>query len=262
MQIIVTVHSSKSLFAGMETGMEYSSKTNQELEQLIEQKDMDAACEMAQRCLEGSHGVEQNLNRAYQLFHRGESQGNRHAYEGLAYMYENGILFAQNLELARDYYTKAGIYKTDYAQEQVRVTNEERVAAAIAKAEAPTTVMVDKFGNSSIPSAAPSQAVSPAAPIPQAAPVSQAQPSASAVTGAPKVPIPPIYAASPTPSAAPVQPQAASQPAASAQSSEMAALAVRAAKEAAQAAGIAAQKAQEAARAAQEAAEYAQRIGC
>lgn len=154
--------------------MEYSNKTNQELEQLIEQKDMDAACEMAQRCLEGSHGVEQNLNRAYQLFHRGESQGNRRAYEGLAYMYENGILFAQNLELARDYYTKAGVYKTEFAEEQVRVTNAERVAAAIAKAETPSTVKVDKFGSPSIPSQVRTvAAVQPTAPAPAptAAPV-------------------------------------------------------------------------------------------
>jgi hypothetical protein len=213
----------------METGMEYSSKTNQELEQLIEQKDMDAACEMAQRCLEGSHGVEQNLNRAYQLFHRGEGQGNRRAYEGLAYMYENGILFAQNLELAKDYYTKAGVYKTDYAQEQVRVTNEERVAAAIAKAETPSTVKVDKFGNSSIQQ--------------------------------PKVPIPPIYASASAAAAtaAPVQPNVTSQAPVSSPEMDLAAMAASKAQEAVQAANAAAQKAQEAALAAQAAAEYAQK---
>ena len=98
--------------------MEYSSMTNEQLEQLIEQKDMDAACEMAERCLEGTHGVEQNLNRAYQLYHRGESQGNRRAYSGLGHMYEHGILFAQNIELAKKYYEKAGVQRTVFAEEK------------------------------------------------------------------------------------------------------------------------------------------------
>jgi hypothetical protein len=150
-------------------------------------------------------------------------------------MYENGILFAQNLELARDYYTRAGVYKTDLAEERVRVTNEERVAAAIAKAEAPSIVKVDKFGNSSIK-------VSETPSAPQAA--------------APTV--------SPTPQAvSPVPPQPVHVPAQaavpSAPGSDFAAMAAQKAQEAAQAASLAAQKAQEAAQAAQAAAEYAQK---
>ena len=88
--------------------MDYTKLTNQDLEQLIEQKDVEATCEMADRCLNGTYGVEQNLNRAYQLYHRAESKGSRRAYVGLAYMYENGILFGQNIELAKKYYAMAG----------------------------------------------------------------------------------------------------------------------------------------------------------
>ena len=100
--------------------MDYTKLTNQDLEQLIEQKDMEATCEMADRCLNGTYGVEQNLNRAYQLYHRAESKGSRRAYVGLAYMYENGILFGQNIELAKKYYEMAGVQKTEFAEVQER----------------------------------------------------------------------------------------------------------------------------------------------
>lgn len=98
--------------------MDYTKLTNQDLEQLIGQKDVEATCEMADRCLNGTYGVERNLNRAYQLYHRAESTGSKRAYAGLAYMYENGILFGQNIELAKKYYAMAGIEKTEFAEVQ------------------------------------------------------------------------------------------------------------------------------------------------
>ena len=61
--------------------MDYTKLTNQDLEQLIEQKDVEATCEMADRCLNGTYGVEQNLNRAYQLYHRAESKGSVHTLD-------------------------------------------------------------------------------------------------------------------------------------------------------------------------------------
>ena len=91
--------------------MDYTKLTNQDLE---------ATCEMADRCLNGTYGVEQNLNRAYQLYHRAESKGSKRAYVGLAYMYENGILFGQNIELAKKYYEMAGVEKTEFAEVQER----------------------------------------------------------------------------------------------------------------------------------------------
>lgn len=100
--------------------MDYTKLTNQDLEQLIEQKDLEATCEMADRCLNGTYGVEQNLNRAYQLYHRAESKGSKRAYIGLAYMYEHGILFGQNIELAKKYYAMADVEKTEFAEEQER----------------------------------------------------------------------------------------------------------------------------------------------
>ena len=100
--------------------MDYTKLTNQDLEQLIGQKDVEATCEMADRCLNGTYGVEQNLNRAYQLYHRAESKGSKRAYVGVAYMYENGILFGQNIELAKKYYAMAGVEKTEFAEVQER----------------------------------------------------------------------------------------------------------------------------------------------
>lgn len=233
--------------------MDYTNMSNQELEQLIEQKDMEATCEMAERCLNGTDGVEMNLNRAYQLFHRAEAQGNPRAYHGLAYMYEHGILFAQNLTLAKEYYEKAGIHKTEFAPEQVRLTNAEKVASAIAKAEAPKTVKVSSEEESAIETD-----TSSIQPESTAAPESVAAPE-------PAAPIQPEPATAPTLSrftaatpAAPVEPVPA-ETAVSAETAEAARMAGIKAQEAATKAHEAAVKAQEAAAAAQLAAEYAQK---
>lgn len=88
--------------------MDYSNATNEELEQLVNQKDGDAICELGERCMYGTKGHAKNLTRAYQLFHKGEKLGLKRAYLGLAQMYENGIYFAQNDDLASKYYQKAG----------------------------------------------------------------------------------------------------------------------------------------------------------
>lgn len=89
--------------------MDYSSATNEELEQLVNQKNGDAICELAQRCMYGTKGHEQNLTRAYQLLHKGEKQGLAGAYLGLAEMYKKGLYFAKNEEVAEEYYKKSGM---------------------------------------------------------------------------------------------------------------------------------------------------------
>ena len=89
--------------------MDYSKATNEELEQLVNEKNGDAICELAERCMNGTNGHPQNLNRAYQLFHKGEKMGLSRAYMGLGTMYQNGIYFARNENLAREYFAKAGV---------------------------------------------------------------------------------------------------------------------------------------------------------
>lgn len=88
--------------------MDYSSISNEELERLVNNKDGDAICELGERCLYGKNGHKVNLTRAYQLFHKGEKMGLSRAYIGLGEMYRNGWYMAQNEQLARDYYSKAG----------------------------------------------------------------------------------------------------------------------------------------------------------
>lgn len=89
--------------------MDYSNASNQELEQLVSNKDGDAICELAERCMYGRGGHEVNLTRAYQLFHKGEKMGMSRAYVGLGEMYRNGIFFAKNENIAAEYFNKAGV---------------------------------------------------------------------------------------------------------------------------------------------------------
>ena len=212
--------------------MDYSSMTNQELEQLIEQKDMEATCEMAERCLNGTDGVERNLNRAYQLFHRGESAGSTRAYQGLAFMYEHGILFAQNIPLAKEYYAKAGIEKTVFAEE---------------KPSKPHYVSMDASEN---------------APIASTLAATEAAPTMDAADPMAGVPVPPMAAVDPPVEAA-VPPMAAAPVNYGAEAAtvnqQMAEMAASKAQEAAEAARISSVKAQEAAAAADMAAEYARK---
>lgn len=222
--------------------MDYSSMTNQELEQLIEQKDMEAACEMAERCLNGTQGVERNLNRAYQLFHRGEGAGSTRAYQGLAFMYEHGILFAQNIPLAKEYYAKAGIEKTVFAEE---------------KPSTPHYVSMDASENVPIASTLAATEAAPtmeaAVPPMAAAPtMGTAVPPMAAVDPPVEAPVPPMAAA---PAAAPVNYGAE----AATVNLQMAEMAARKAQEAAEAARMSSVKAQEAAAAADMAAEYARK---
>lgn len=209
--------------------MDYSSMTNQELEQLIEQKDMEATCEMAERCLNGTQGVERNLNRAYQLFHRGENAGSTRAYQGLAFMYEHGILFAQNIPLAKEYYAKAGIEKTVFAEE---------------KPSTPHYVSMDASENVPIAS---TLAATEAAPT-----VEAAVPPMAAVAPAMAAAVPPMTAA-PTDAFVNYGAEAATE------KLQMAEMAASKAQEAAEAARMSSVKAQEAAAAADMAAEYARK---
>lgn len=89
--------------------MDYSNTSNQELEHLVNNKDGDAICELGERCMYGTRGHEVNLTRAYQLFHKGEKMGLSRAYIGLGEMYRNGIRFAKNENVAKEYYKKAGV---------------------------------------------------------------------------------------------------------------------------------------------------------
>lgn len=94
--------------------MDYAVKTAEELEILVNEKDMDAACELAKRYIHGTGGVAKNLSRAYQLYHKGEKRQHPGAFLGLAHMYEHGIYFAKNPVLAKEYYQKAGVEPPDH----------------------------------------------------------------------------------------------------------------------------------------------------
>ena len=89
--------------------MDYSNASNEQLEQLVNNKDGDAICELGERCLYGTKGHTQNFTRAYQLFHKGEKMGLSSAYRNLGDMYANGLYFAKNVNLANEYYSKAGV---------------------------------------------------------------------------------------------------------------------------------------------------------
>ncbi len=88
--------------------MDYINMSNDELEVLVNKKDGEAICELAERYMYGKGGCEKNLTRAYQLLHKGEKLNLKRAYIYLGQMYENGIYFAKNEDLAKEYYAKAG----------------------------------------------------------------------------------------------------------------------------------------------------------
>lgn len=89
--------------------MDYSNISNEELEKMADNKDSNAICELAERCMYGKNGHEVNLTRAYRLLHKGEKMGLSRAYVGLGEMYRKGIYFHKNENIARDYYQKAGV---------------------------------------------------------------------------------------------------------------------------------------------------------
>lgn len=88
--------------------MNYENMSDEELEQLVIQKDGEAICELGERCLYGKNGHEVNRKRAYQLFHKGEKMKLSRAYAGLGAMYRNGWYFAQNEQIAQEYDTLVG----------------------------------------------------------------------------------------------------------------------------------------------------------
>lgn len=89
--------------------MDYKRASREELERLANSKDGEAVCELGERYLYGTDGYEVNVTKAYQLFHKGEKMGLPRAYAGLGEMYQKGLFFARNENLAREYYKKAGI---------------------------------------------------------------------------------------------------------------------------------------------------------
>lgn len=93
--------------------MEYEKMSNEDLEELVGQKDAEAICVLAERYLYGRQGQSKNMTRAYQLLHKGEKMGLSRAYVGLGEMYRNGWRFAKNESLAREYYAKAGVAYPD-----------------------------------------------------------------------------------------------------------------------------------------------------
>lgn len=103
--------------------MDYKSASREELERLANSKDGEAICELGERYLYGTDGYEVNLTKAYRLFHRGETMGLARAYAGLGEMYQKGLYFARNENLAREYFDKAGIpYHGSTPPEPVTIT--------------------------------------------------------------------------------------------------------------------------------------------
>ena len=88
--------------------MDYINATDSELEQLVQQKDINAICELGERYLYGKNGHEKQYSLAYKMFHKGEKQGDKRAYKGLGDIYHNGWYMIKNEELAKEYYQKAG----------------------------------------------------------------------------------------------------------------------------------------------------------
>ena len=83
--------------------MNYENISIEELEKLVARRDEEAICEMAYRCREGIKGVNKNLTRAFQLYHKGEKMQLPEAFYGMYVMYENGIGVGENSALARKY---------------------------------------------------------------------------------------------------------------------------------------------------------------
>lgn len=125
--------------------MDYQSMDNEELERYIANKDGEAICEMAERCLAGSKGMQQNYTRAYQLYHKGEKMGLREAYLGLAQMYEQGVGLVRNQGLADEYRSLAGEDRTAGSFSLLQ-TGQEKV-------QAEPNIGVQSFTEPVIPSA-------------------------------------------------------------------------------------------------------------
>ncbi len=84
----------------------YTKLTNDELEKLVSNGDTGAYGELGIRNLFGLEGLNQNKQRAYQLFHKGEKNNELICIAGLEYMYRNGVFFIANLEEAEKYELK------------------------------------------------------------------------------------------------------------------------------------------------------------
>lgn len=107
--------------------MDYSNYSNEQLEQLVANKDYEAIRELAERCKNGSKGQAVNLTKAAKLYHKGEKAGFSWAYEAIGDMYANGICYAQNIELANEYYKKAGVNKGNINVVQANIEQQHTV---------------------------------------------------------------------------------------------------------------------------------------
>ena len=86
--------------------VDYSSKTNQELENLSDDGDADASLELGVRYYSGN-GAEQDYAKAARFYRRAEASGNPTAQYNLGVMYDNALGVDHDENKAFDYYRKS-----------------------------------------------------------------------------------------------------------------------------------------------------------
>lgn len=79
-----------------------------ELENRLVARDGKAMCELGRRYRYGTDGAEQNYTMAYRMYHKAEKQNEKDAFLALGQMYENGEYFSKSIDIATEYYQKAG----------------------------------------------------------------------------------------------------------------------------------------------------------
>lgn len=127
--------------------MSYEGLTNEQLENLVLQRDAEATLELANRCRTGSNGQEINLTRAYQLYHRCEKMNMIGAFKALGDMYANGEYVAQNMEIANEYYAKAGIPLVANEVNDTSITNDVNSSNDFTQQPTPNTIVdLDTIG--------------------------------------------------------------------------------------------------------------------
>ncbi len=89
--------------------MDVKSMSVAELEREVGQKNVSAMVELGHRYRTGSGGVERNLTKAYQMYHKAEKRESKEAYLAIGEMYLYGEGLARNEDLARNYYMMAGV---------------------------------------------------------------------------------------------------------------------------------------------------------
>ena len=92
--------------APKDSEVDYSSKTNEELENLSDDGDTDASLELGGRYYSGN-GVEQDYVKAARFYRRAEADGNATAQYNLGVMYDNALGVDHDESKAFDYYRKS-----------------------------------------------------------------------------------------------------------------------------------------------------------